>query len=79
MKEFYGSISITGRVNFSIKAKDEDEARDIVLNDMEGLEMVLVEGSRLEITEVDWSLIENSERGNVQLPHISSFEVIEEE
>lgn len=78
LKEFYGSISLSARVGFAIDAKDKETAEDIVFEDIEGLEIVLKDGSKLEITELNWDLINEAERGNVREPNIDDFEIYEE-
>lgn len=78
MKKFYGSVSLTARLKFSIEAESQEEAENIVFNDIEGLEMFVSEDSKLELAEIDWNLISNVRTGNVSQPNISSFEIQEE-
>ena len=77
-KEFYGKASLTGRVGFAVKAEDEECARDIVFEDIEGIELHLKDGSTLEITEIEWDLLDECRRGNVMQPNIDDFEIYEE-
>lgn len=66
MKSFYGNVSLTARVGFALDAEDKQKATDIVFEDIEGLMIVLKNGSAIEITEVNWDLIEKERRGNVK-------------
>lgn len=78
MKEFYGYVSLAARVNFVVdEVKDAEEAKETVFNDIEGIELVLKDGTKLKIEEIDWDLIEEASRGNIQEPHISDFEIEE--
>ncbi|QDY17395.1 hypothetical protein [Clostridium botulinum] len=77
--EFYGAVSLTGRVKFQIQCNDEEEAKEIVFDDIEGLELVLKDGSKLEISEIEWDLLDEARRGNVRQPNIGDFEIYEEE
>lgn len=79
MKKFYGAVSLTARVKFSIEAESQEEAENIVFNDIEGLEMFVSESSKLELSEIDWDLISNVRTGNVSQPNVSDFEIQEEE
>lgn len=78
MKEFYGKISFTGRVSFQVKADNEDDAKDIVFEDIEGLELKLKDGTTLSIDEVEWDLLDECRRGNVHQPNVDDFEIYEE-
>lgn len=77
MKEFYGSVSISARVNFFVKAENEETAKDMVFEDMEGLEIVLKDGSKVEISDINWDTIDEAEKGNVREPNIDDFEIYE--
>jgi hypothetical protein len=78
MKEFYGGVSLAARISFMVKSENEEKATDIVFDDIEGMQLVLKDGSKLEITEIDWGLIEEANRGNVSQSHISDFDIEEE-
>lgn len=78
MKEFYGAVSLAARVNFAVKAQDKEKAENIVFDDIEGIELVLTDGSKLEITEIDWDLINKTRNGNVRQPNVDDFEIYEE-
>lgn len=78
MKEFYGSVSLAGRIDFAINAEDEKHAEEIVFEDIEGIEIYLKNGSKLEIGEIDWNLINRAARGNIQEYNIDDFEIYEE-
>ena len=79
MKDFYGSVSLTASVGFTVRAKDKEKAEDIVFNDIEGMKLILKDGTTLEVSEINWDLISNSRNGNVSQPNISDFEIYEEE
>ena len=78
MKDFYGSVSLAGRIDFAITAEDEKHAEEIVFEDIEGLEMHLKDGTKLEIVGIDWNLINRTARGNIQEYNIDDFEIYEE-
>lgn len=78
LKEFYGAVSLAGRASFSIKAEDIESAEEAVFEDIEGIELVLKDGTKLEITEINWDLISEARRGNVSQPNIDDFEIEEE-
>lgn len=77
-KEFYGKVSFTGRASFQVSAKDESSATDIVFEDIEGIELILKDGSTLEINEIDWDLLDECRTGNVMQPHVDDLEIYEE-
>jgi hypothetical protein len=78
LKEFYGAVSFTGRASFSIKSEDIESAEESVFEDIEGIQLILKDGTRLEITEINWDLIAEARRGNVSLSNINDFEIEEE-
>lgn len=79
MKSFYGSISFSGKIKFYIEAETEGRAREIVVNDIEGLDVNLKENSEMEISEIEWGLIEEAQRGNASEPYISDMEIYEDD
>lgn len=78
MKEFYGSVSLTARVGFFVKAKDKEKAEDTVFEEIEGLQLILKDGSTVEISDINWDLINEARSGNVSQPNVSDFEIYEE-
>lgn len=78
MKEFYGGISFAGTASFSVKAEDESKAEDVVFEDIQGIELVLKDRSKVEITEVNWDLIREARRGNVAMANVDDFWIEEE-
>ncbi|MBY6878744.1 hypothetical protein [Clostridium botulinum] len=78
MKEFYGSISFAGNASFSIKAENKDKGENTVFEDIEGIELILKDGSKLEITEINWDLITEARKGNVSLSNVHDFWIEEE-
>lgn len=78
LKEFYGSVSFAGSAGFSIEAENKDKAESIVFEDIEGMELILKDGSKLEITEINWDLITEARNGNVSLANVSDFWIEEE-
>ena len=79
MKDFYGSVSLTASVGFIVRAKNKEKAENIVFDDIEGMELILKDGTTLEVSEINWDLISNSRNGNVSQPNISDFEIYEED
>lgn len=53
MKEFYVQVSLAGRVNFTVKAENEEIATDKVFEDIEGIELYLKDGSKVEVDFID--------------------------
>lgn len=78
MKEYYGFISFSGRVAFKVKAESEEQAKSIVFNDLEGLDINTRSESPLEVEYVEWELIDQEARGNVKDAFINDFEIYEE-
>jgi len=78
LKEFYGSVSLSGRISFFINSESVDEAENAVFEDIEGIEIILKDGSKLEIAEINWDLINEASRGNVRDSNINDFEIYEE-
>lgn len=78
MKEFYGNISLTAKVNFAIKAESEEKATNSIFEEIEGIEIVLKDGSKIEIAEIEWGLIESANKGNVQQSYVEDFEIYED-
>lgn len=78
MKEYYGEVSLSALIKFYLKAKNEDEATEIVFEDIEGLDIILKDGSKLEVNEIEWDLIRNTSAGNVAERNITDFWIEEE-
>jgi hypothetical protein len=78
LKEFYGAVSLTARLGFFVKAEDEEKAEDTVFEDIEGIQLVLKDGSTVEISDINWDLINEARTGNVSQPNVSNFEIHEE-
>lgn len=78
LKEFYGEVSLAARVKFFVKGEDEEKATDIVFEDVEGIQLILKDGSTVEISEIEWGLIEEARQGNIAEPYIDDFEIQEE-
>lgn len=79
MKNFYGSVSFSGSADFYIEGtENENAATDMVFDDIEGLTFHLKDGSKVEITQVDWELIGEAPRGNLATPFVRDFEIEEE-
>lgn len=81
LKEFYGGVSITARLDFFIKAESEEEAKekimeacclDLKLQDENGENL-----KDFEINSIDWELINQSRKGNVSQSYIEDFEIEE--
>lgn len=77
MKEYYGSISFSGRIDFGIKAENEDEAKRLVY-ELISMNIDSENEDILEISEVTWDLINKAPRGNMAAPFIDDFQIYEE-
>ncbi|AVP54508.1 Uncharacterised protein [Clostridium tetani] len=78
MKEFYGGISFAGTASFSVKAENEEKGTDMVFEDIQGIELTLKYGSKVEISEINWDLISEASRGNVAIANVGDFWIEEE-
>ena len=78
MKEFYGGISFAGTASFLVEAENIDKGTNMVFEDIEGIELTLKDGSKVQITEINWDLISEARRGNVLPANISDFWIEEE-
>lgn len=70
----YGAVSFVGRASFIIKVEDIEKAKTTIFDDVESIELIKKDGSKVEITEVDWVLIDEVTRGNVTQGNIDDFE-----
>lgn len=77
-KEFYGTVSFTGKAYFSVLGKDIEEAERNIFEDIEGIELHLKNGSSVEISEIEWDLIKEEASGNCKEAYINDFEISEE-
>lgn len=78
MKEYYGKVSITGSISFTVQAENEEEAKELVFESLEGMDMIIKEGSSLGVTEIEWEPIDEARSGNVSQPYVDDFEIYEE-
>lgn len=78
MKEFFGAVSFSGRASFFIESENIESAEESVFEDIDGIELVLKDGTKLEISEINWDLIDKERQGNVSEANISDFEIQEE-
>lgn len=78
MKDFYGKVSFSGSVNFAVTAIDKETAKELVFEDIEGIDILLKDGTTVSVCEVEWELIDEARRGNVQQSYISDFDIQEE-
>lgn len=78
MKEYYGFISFSGRAAFRVKTESEEQAKSIVFNDLEELNIDIKSGSPLEVEYIEWDLINQETRGNVSESFVGDFEIYEE-
>ena len=79
MKEFYGGVSFVGRANFTVRgAENIEKAKEIVFEDIEGMQLFLKDGTKVEITEINWDLFEECGRGNVTPSNLEDFYIEEE-
>ena len=77
-KEYYGRVSFTGQANFSVESENEENAEKIVFEDIQGMELLLKDGTKLKIDSIDWDLISKASTGNVSESYISDFEIQEQ-
>ena len=77
MKEYYGGISFSGRIDFGIKAENEEEAKRLVY-ELISMNIDSRNEDILKISEVTWDLINRAPRGNMATPFIDDFEIYEE-
>ncbi|GCD12905.1 hypothetical protein [Clostridium tagluense] len=78
LKEFYGSVSFAGRMTFTVKATSKEEAKKLVFEDIDCLNIDLVADTTLEVQDTEWGLIAEARQGNVSQPYINDFEIKEE-
>lgn len=77
-KEFYGAVSITARLSFSIEAESKEEAMEKLFNASCLIQLNDENGGEIEITEQEWDMIDEECRGNICERNISDFEIYEE-
>lgn len=77
-KEFVGSVSLCARIHFAVKESDIDKAKSIVFDDIEGLEVVLKDGSKVELLDLSWDLVDSASTGNYSESHIRDFYIDED-
>ncbi|MDK0734756.1 hypothetical protein P7A61_04140 [Clostridium perfringens] len=82
LKEFYGGLSVAIRVDFTIKAESEEEARRKIMEatclDFRLLDEEMEEIEDFEINSIDWEMIGEARRGNVSQSYIEDFEIYED-
>ena len=78
MKKYYGFVSFSGRIAFRVEAENEEQAKDIVFTDMEGMTIDVPPESPIEIEYIEWDLIDQQARGNVSESFIDDFEIYED-
>lgn len=78
MKEYYGSISFSGEVYFSVKAENEEEVKEKIYDEI-GMEIKNIAPKKnVRIEDVQWDFINQAARGNVQETFIHDIEIYEE-
>ena len=81
-KSFYGSVSLAARISFDIKADSKEEAKEKLMS-VECLDIKLFDENDNEvdfnIQEIEWNLIEQARRGNIQESYIDDMEIYEED
>ncbi|MFA5528593.1 MAG: hypothetical protein WC996_08240 [Peptostreptococcales bacterium] len=78
MKEYYGFVSFSGRIAFNIEAENEEQAKDIIFNDIGSMSIDVSPESPLKIDFIDWQTIDQQARGNVSEAFIGDFEIYRE-
>ena len=77
-KEFYGAVSITARLNFIVEAESEEEAKEKLFNASCPMSLEDEDGNEIEITDLEWDMIDRASRGNVQQSYVEDFYIEEE-
>lgn len=78
MKEYYGSISFSGEVYFSVKAENEEEVKEKIYDEI-GMEIKnIAPKENVEISDVQWDFINEAPRGNIGTPFIHDIAIYEE-
>lgn len=75
-KEFWVEVSFSGRVKMLVEAEDVNEAKEKVFE----LGAIDIEHPDcIDITEIEWDLIEEAPSGNVGTPFVNDMYIEEEE
>ena len=78
-KTFYGEVTIVARLGFSIEAESEDDAKEKLFNANCPVNLVDDEGKPIcEITDQNWHMVDEAERGNVQESDLGDFYIQED-
>lgn len=78
MKEYYGSISFSGEVYFSVKAKNEEEVKEKIYEEL-GMEIKNIAPQKhVEVEDVQWDFTNEAPKGNIATPFIHDIEIYEE-
>lgn len=78
MKEYYGSISFSGEVCFSVKAENEEEVKRKIYDEI-GMEIKnIAPKENVKISDVQWDFINEAPRGNRETPFIHDIAIYEE-
>ena len=75
-KEFYGSASFSGDISFSVKARNKEEAKKLIYENIL-LDIFSDEDETLEISDVQWDLINKEPRGNLATPFVHDIDTTE--
>ncbi|WP_338630705.1 hypothetical protein [Clostridium baratii] len=81
-KSFYGAISLAARINFDTEADSKEEVEEKLMS-AECLEIKLFDenGNEVDfnIQDIEWNLIMEAQRGNIQESYIEDVEIYEED
>lgn len=75
-KEFWATVSFTGRVNVLVTANDTEEAKEKIFESIIG--DFGSNNKDVTVEEVEWDLIEKEPSGNVKTPYVDDFYIEEE-
>lgn len=78
-KEFYGAVSITARLSFRLEAESKEAAEEKLFNACCPISLEDEEGNEIEITDMEWGMIDRANRGNVQQSYVDDFYIEQEE
>lgn len=78
-KSFYGEVSIVARLSYCIEANSEEEAKEKLFNANCPVNLVDDNGNQVcEITDQQWHMVDEAQKGNIQESDLSDFEIYEE-
>lgn len=65
-EDFFGAAILTGEIYFNVKSENREEAKNVVFDDLKNkikdINIVLKDGTTLDISKIDWKLTYNIQR-----------------